>query len=143
MEYEISDDKSRLDINTIHHFLAHSYWAEQIPIEIVEKAIAGSLCFGVYNSNELVGFARVITDAATFGYLADVFILEQHRGKGLSKMLMQQIMAHPDLQNLRRFCLATSDAHQLYTQFCFTSLTAPETMMEIRVADIYKNMLNS
>ncbi len=143
MEYEISDDKSRLDINTIHHFLAHSYWAEQIPIEIVEKAIAGSLCFGVYNSNELVGFARVITDAATFGYLADVFILEQHRGKGLSKMLMQQIMAHPDLQNLRRFCLATSDAHQLYTQFGFTSLTAPETMMEIRVADIYKNMLNS
>ncbi|MCQ8878568.1 GNAT family N-acetyltransferase [Pseudoalteromonas shioyasakiensis] len=143
MEYEISDDKSRLDINTIHHFLAHSYWAEQIPIEIVEKAIAGSLCFGVYNSNELVGFARVITDAATFGYLADVFILEQHRGKGLSKLLMQQIMAHPDLQNLRRFCLATSDAHQLYTQFGFTSLTAPETMMEIRVADIYKNMLNS
>jgi len=138
MNYQVSSNKSRLNIELIHEFISGTYWAKEIPIEIMRRAIQNSLCFGVYNEQgEQVGFARVISDFATFGYLADVFILQAHRGRGLSKILLTEIMAHPDLQNLRRFCLATADAHTLYQQFGFSALTAPETMMEIRVADIY------
>ena len=143
MNYEVSCNNSRLNIDLIHRFISGSYWAKDIPIEIMCRAIQNSLCFGVYDQQgEQVGFARVISDFATFGYLADVFILKKHRGQGLSKLLITVIMAHPRLQNLRRFCLATADAHTLYQQFGFTPLTAPETMMEIRVADIYQQLNN-
>ena len=144
MNYQVSCQKSRLNIELIHEFISGTYWAKEIPIEIMRRAIQNSLCFGVYNEQgEQVGFARVISDFATFGYLADVFILQAHRGQGLSKLLLTEIMSHPRLQNLRRFCLATADAHTLYQQFGFTPLTAPETMMEVRVADIYQQLNNT
>ena len=136
--YSISTDKDKLQINVIHHYLSvESYWAKNISLEIVKQSIENSLCFGVYLKNEQVGFARIITDYTTFGYLADVFILESHRGKSLSKCLMESIMAHPKLQGLRRFCLATRDAHNLYKQFGFTHLAKPENFMEIKHENIY------
>jgi GNAT superfamily N-acetyltransferase len=129
--YTFSTDKEKLDIDVIHGFLSQSYWAKNIPVEIVKRSIENSLCFGVYHLDKQIGFARVISDFASFGYLADVFILEEHRGKGLSKKLMEQIMAHPQLQGLRRFCLGTRDAHKLYEQFGFNVIKAPERFMEI------------
>src|SRR6476659_9236422 len=116
-DYSITTDKNKMDIDFIHSYLTRSYWAEGITKEIVARSIAGSLCFGVFNNDKQVGFARMVTDEATFAYLADVFIDEFHRGKGLSKWLIQVIMAHPGLQGLRRILLATRDAHGLYTQF--------------------------
>lgn len=136
--YSISTDKERLDISYIHGFLSHCYWAENIPVATVRRSIDGSLCFGVYETDRQVGFARVITDKATFGYLADVFIDEQYRGRGLSKWLMETIMAHPDLQGFRRFVLATRDAHGLYAQFGFTPLTFTDRWMNIYKPDLYK-----
>ncbi len=117
-DYFITTDSSKLNVNIIHQYLTEeSYWAKGIPKHVVEKAIANSLCFGLFNKDDQVGFARVITDKATFAYLADVFILEVHQGKGLGKWLMQTIQAHPELQNLRRWLLTTKDAHGLYEQF--------------------------
>ena len=115
----------------IHGFLVRSYWAEGIPRETVERSIANSLCFGVYDGDKQVGLARVITDYATFAYLADVFIIESHRGRGLSKFLMECIMKHPRLQNFRRFMLATLDAHRLYAKFGFKNPANPARFMEI------------
>ncbi len=137
-EYDISADKERLDVATIHEYLTQSYWSQGVPRAIVERAIEGSLCFGVFLQGKQVGFARVVTDKATFAYLADVFILEPHRGKGLSKRLMQFIFAHPDLQGLRRFMLATNDAHGLYKQFGFTELSNPAHFMELHRQHVYK-----
>ena len=126
----ISTDKSKLDIVMIHHFLAkESYWAKNIPLSIVRKSIGGSLCFGMYESGKQIGFARVITDGATFGYLADVFIVAAFRGRGLAKMFMKEIMEHPELQGFRRWMLATRDAHGLYALFGFTPLDKPERIM--------------
>ena len=135
-DFAISTDSERLDIDVIHAFLVRSYWASQIPREIVERSIAHSLCFGVYHliaegEVEQVGFARVISDYATFAYLADVFILENFRGSGLSKWLIECVRSHPDLQGLRRWLLATKDAHALYKQFGFHELAAPERWLEI------------
>src|SRR6185369_16427394 len=132
MTYEISDDKSRLDVDVIHRYLSEeSYWSPGIPRAIVARAVENALCFGVYApGNVQVGFARVVTDRATFAYLADVFVLDSHRGQGLSKRLMQAIMAHPDLQNLRRFSLVTKDAHSLYAQFGFAPQANPTRHME-------------
>lgn len=129
-DYEVSDDKHRLDVAAIHAYLTQSYWSPGIPRAVVERAIEGSLCFGVYRQSLQVGFARVVTDKATFAYLADVFVLEPHRGRGLSKRLMQSIAAHPELQGLRRFMLATRDAHSLYKQFGFTEVATPSRLME-------------
>jgi GNAT superfamily N-acetyltransferase len=141
MDYTISTDKSRLNIDVIHGYLSkESYWAENIPKAIVEKSIENSLCFGIYRQSEMIGFARVITDTATFAYLADVFVLTEHRGKGLSKWLMEEIMAHPDLQGLRRFMLATSDAHGLYARFGFKALDKPERIMAINYPDLYTSL---
>lgn len=137
--YLISTDKSKLDIAFIHHFLSHSYWAEDIPLSIVEQSIANSLCFGVYNNNKQIGFARVITDYTTFAYLADVFIIETERGKGLSKWLMECILKHPHLQGLRSISLMTRDAQGLYEQFGFKNLEEPKRFMAKRVEGIYKN----
>ena len=137
-EYLLSTDKSKIDIKAVHNFLSRSYWAEEIPIETVRRSIENSLCFAIYQREMLVGFARVITDFATFAYLADVFILPEHRGKGLSKWLMQIIINYPELQGLRRFTLATKDAHGLYAQFGFTVFDKPERWMHRHDADVYK-----
>jgi N-acetylglutamate synthase-like GNAT family acetyltransferase len=138
-EYEISTDARRLNVEIIHNFLAHSYWSPGIPRALVERAIQNSLCFGVYHSTGQVGFARVVTDKTTFAYLADVFILEAHRGKGLSKRLMRHIAEHADLQGLRRFLLLTSDAHGLYRQFGFKEIANEWRFMEVLRQDIYKS----
>jgi GNAT superfamily N-acetyltransferase len=137
-EYTITTDKDRLDRGAIHAFLTKSYWSPGVPIAIVERAIANSLCFGLFHGHDQVGFARVITDKATFAYLSDVYVLESHRGRGLSKWLLEVIQGHADLQGLRRFLLGTRDAHGLYAQFGFTELAFPSRMMEILNADPYR-----
>lgn len=137
-EYLISTDKAKLDLNMVHGFLTRSYWAEGISRDLVLKSIENSLAFGVYKGNEQVGFARVITDLATFAYIGDVFIVEEHRGRGLSKWLMEVIVSCPDLQGFRRWLLATRDAHGLYRKVGFTALNAPERWMQIHAPGIYK-----
>jgi len=138
-DYEITTDTHRLDMNVIHTFLVSSYWSSGIPRAIVERSVRNSLCFGVYHRGTQVGLARVVTDKATFALLADVFILEAHRGKGLSKWLMRTVVAHEDLQGLRRLLLMTSDAHGLYRQFGFEALASPSRFMEILRPDIYRS----
>lgn len=138
-EYYISTDKSRLDLAVIHNFLTTSYWAAGIPIETVKKSLEHSLNFGVYEEGKQVGFARVITDYATFAYIGDVFILEDHRGQGLSKWLMQVIADHAELQGLRRWVLLTRDAHGLYRKTGFMEPVNPERYMEKIFPDVYKN----
>lgn len=135
--YDISTDPSRLQLDAIHAYLTRSYWSPGVPPAVVARAAANSLCFGVYHGDAQVGFARVITDKATFAYLADVYVLEEHRGQGLSKRLVATILAHPELQGLRRFLLATADAHGLYAQFGFKGVAAPGRMMEIKDPDPY------
>lgn len=137
-EFVVSTDRSRLDITLIHQFLTHSYWAQGVSREVVERSIENSLCFGIFHNSAQVGFARVITDRATFAYLADVFVLESHRGLGLGKFLMECISNHPQLQKLRRWMLATRDAHGLYAKFGFAPLARPERFMERHDPDIYK-----
>ena len=139
VHYSISTDKDKLQLNVIHRYLSEeSYWAKHIPLETVARSIENSFCFGIYFNNEQIGFARVITDFAIFAYLADVFVLEAHRGKGLSKSLMQYIMSHPKLQGLRVFALKTKDAHGLYKQFGFNVSANPENSMEIKFDNFYK-----
>lgn len=135
----ISTDKTLLDISYIHDYLStKSYWAQNIPLEVVQKSIEGSICFGVFYTPHQIGFARVITDQACFAYLADVFVDEKYRGLGLSKWMMEVILDYPGLQGLRRFLLATRDAHGLYEQFGFSLLTSPERWMHIHNPDVYK-----
>ncbi len=137
--YHISSQVKDMDLSVIHGYLSHSYWAKNIPLNTMETAINNSLCFGVFTtSGSQVAFARMITDTATFAYLSDVFVLEEHRGKGISKWLMQEIIDHPKLQGIRRMALATSDAHGLYQQFGFKALNSPESFMELHQPDIYK-----
>jgi GNAT superfamily N-acetyltransferase len=137
-EFIISTNKTKLDIVLVHNYLCNeSYWAKNIPIDIVKKSIEGSVCFGLYHPGEQIGFARVVTDHATFGYLADVFIIEKYRGKGLSKWLMETIMNHPDLQGFRRWMLGTRDAHSLYAKFGFRPLDNPERIMGFRPFEEY------
>lgn len=138
-EYIISTDKRRLDLSVIHGFLTASYWAAGIPLEVVKKSIEHSLSFGVYKGDEQVGFARVITDYATFAYIGDVFILEDYRGQGLSKWLMQVIADYSELQGLRRWLLLTRDAHGLYKKTGFVEPKTPERYMEKVLPDVYKN----
>ena len=125
----ISTDKNKINIEYVHDFLSHSYWSPGVPMETVTKAMNGSLCFGVYDNDKQIGYARMVTDTATFAYLADVFIDENYRGKGLGKWLVKVILAHPDLQGLRRIMLATKDAHALYEQVGFTAINNPERYM--------------
>lgn len=133
-----SDKKEFLDIEAIHHYLStESYWAKNIPFDIVKRSIEHSLCFGIYKGHEQVGFARWITDKATFAWLSDVYIKESYRGLGLSKKLMSFMIFHPDLQGLRRYQLATLDAHGLYEQFGFSVIENPERLMGIVIPDIY------
>ena len=131
-EYLISTDRSLLDPQVIHGYLSTSYWAAGVPEEVVGRSIENSLNFGVFRGEEQVGFARVVTDHATFSYLADVFVLEAHRGQGLGKWLVEVVLSHPDLQGLRRWMLATRDAHDLYRRYAFTELARPAIFMERR-----------
>jgi GNAT superfamily N-acetyltransferase len=137
-QYSISTDPRRLDVNAIHAFLSRSFWAEGIPRALVETSIANSLSFGLFDDGAQVGFARVVTDRATYAYLCDVYVLESHRGRGLGKWLIEAVMAHPDLQNVRRFQLVTRDAHRLYAPHGFTAPADPEWQMEIFRPGMYK-----
>lgn len=139
----VSDDPTRIDAAAVHAYLTRSYWAPGIPPEVVRRSIAHSLCFGVYEvarDHAQVGFARVISDRATFAYLCDVYVLEPYRGRGLSKLLIERVRAHPALQSLRRWMLITRDAHGLYTQFGFTPADHPENIMQVRDPDVYRRM---
>jgi GNAT superfamily N-acetyltransferase len=139
-QFQITTDKSMLDVLLIHRFLSeHSTWARKIPKSVVVKSIDHSLCFGGFLSGAQIAFARVISDYATFANLVDVFVLPEHRGKGYSKLLMSAVFAHSELQGLRRFTLATGDAHGLYAQFGFRAPLRPESMMERFSPEIYLN----
>ena len=133
----VSDDRARLDLGVIHGFLRTAYWSMDVPEDVVKRAIEGSLCFGLFEHDRQVGFARAITDRATYAYLADVFVLPSHRGRGLARWLMECVMAHPDLQGLRRFSLVTRDAHALYRPFGFEALSQPDRYMERFAPDVY------
>ena len=138
-EFLVSTDHGRLDRDMIYSFLTNCYWAKGIPREVVERSIEHSLCFGIYDgSGAQVGFARVISDFATVAYLGDVFVLASHRGRGLSKWMMECILEHPALQNLRRWILLTRDAHELYGKFGFTGLKSPDRYMELHRPDVYE-----
>ena len=138
-EFLISTDPNRLDLDVIYEFLTNCYWSKGIPREVVARSIEHSLCFGVYDGNGVqVGFGRVVSDFATVAYLGDVFILETHRGRGLSKWLMESITQHPALQGLRRWILLTRDAHELYKKFGFTPVKAPERYMERHDPSVYE-----
>jgi GNAT superfamily N-acetyltransferase len=128
--FTISTDPARLDVDAIHAYLSRSYWAAGRPREVVARSLTGSLCFGLYDGERQIGFARAITDRATYAYLADVYILEEYRGHGLGEWLIETVVSHPDLQGLRRFGLVTQDAHGLYRKFGFAELTHPERHME-------------
>jgi GNAT superfamily N-acetyltransferase len=131
-EYSISTDVEQLDLDVIHRFLSEeSYWAAGVARDVVERSIENSICFGLYGASGQVGFARVVTDRAAFAYLADVFVLPDHRGRGLGKWIIETVLAHPDLQDLRRFFLGTADAHSLYERYGFRPID-PSRMMEIR-----------
>ena len=136
-DYRITSNPREIDVAAAHAFLTNAYWSRGIPRAVLERAFANSLCFAVFAGDSQVGFARLVTDRATFAYLADVYVLAEHRGKGLSKRLMAAVKAHPDLQGLRRIMLATRDAHGLYAQFGFKPLSAPERFMEVHAPDVY------
>ena len=138
-DYEISLDPARIDVEAAHAYIANSYWAQGMPIEVLRKAIANSLCVAAFHRGAQVGFARVVTDRATFAYLADVYVLEAHRGRGLSRRLVAALLEHPDLQGLRRLMLVTRDAHGLYEKFGFTALAHPDRVMELHRPNVYAN----
>jgi len=134
----VTTDPAKIDKEAVYGFLSQSYWARGIPREVLERALASSLCFSLFDGDQQVGFARVITDRATFAYLADVFVLPTHRGRGLSKLLMETIVAHPDLQGLRRWVLVTADAHGLYARYGFTPLAKVDGYMERWDPEVYQ-----
>ncbi|SEH88204.1 Acetyltransferase (GNAT) domain-containing protein [Rheinheimera pacifica] len=137
-EITISDDKSLLDIDKIHHFLStQSSWAKSISFDTVQRSIAHSICLGAYTTNQQVGFCRIITDQATFANLVDVIVWPEYRGHGIAAKLMAEVLQHPSVASVRRFTLATSNAHGLYAKYGFTALNKPETFMEIYRPDIY------
>jgi GNAT superfamily N-acetyltransferase len=139
-EYEIDDDPGRLDLAVVHGFVNGSYWAEGVPRDIVERSVANSLSLGLYDSRSQVGFTRAVTDRATFAWVCDVFVLPEHRGRGLGHWMVETLCAHPDLAGIRRFMLATADAHQVYADCGFTPLSDPGRYMEItrRARELYR-----
>ena len=138
-DYAISTDKARIDVMAVHDFLAnYSYWAKDIPLETVRLSVQNSLCFGLFHHEKQVGFARIITDFATVAYLGDVYVLQKHRGKGLSKWLISQVMAYPYLQGLRRWVLLTADAHLLYEKYGWKPIERPDRYMEVFNPNVYK-----
>jgi GNAT superfamily N-acetyltransferase len=143
-DFAVSTDPGRLDVAAIHDFLCNrSYWAQGVPLDVVKKALANSLCFGLYTGAEQIGLARAITDRATYLYLCDVYVLESRRGSGLGRWLIECVIAHPELQGLRRMSLVTADAHSLYAQFGFTALATPERYMEKRDPDVYRRTVKA
>jgi len=141
-KFVISTDEERFDLEMVHGFLTESYWAEGISREVVARSIQNSLCFGVFCDGKQIGFARVISDYATFAYVGDVFVLESYRGQSLGKWLMECIVSHPWLRGLRRWTLLTRDAHGLYAQFGFTPLRRPERYMELHDPEVYRRDQN-
>jgi len=135
--FRITTDVVAMDVDAIHAYLTRSYWAEGISKALVARAMAGSLCFGLSDSGRQIGFARVITDKATYAYLCDVYVLEEYQGRGLGTWLVHELMTHPDLQGLRRFTLVTRDAHRLYERCGFTPLANPPGHMEIMRPGLY------
>ena len=138
-EYTSSVEREDQQVERIHAYLSRSYWAKGITLEKVATSVRNSLCVGVFHGGEQVGFSRVVTDRTTFAYLCDVYVLEEHRGKGLASWMMQIIKAHPDLQGLRRFLLATRDAHELYRRHGFATVKRPESLMEILNPAYFQN----
>ena len=138
--FTISTDRELIDLDVVHGFLTECYWAKGIPRDIVGRSIENSLCFGVYAEGKQIGFARVISDYATYAYIGDVFVLESFRGRGLGKWLMECIMQHPGLQGLRRWSLVTRDGHGLYAQFGFELLKKPQNYMELHQPDVYQHI---
>ena len=136
-EFEVDTDPSRLDLDVVHGYLTRSYWAEGIPRDTVEASIGQSLCFGLYRGSEQIGFARVISDRATFAWLCDVFVLEAWQRRGLGQWLVECVVSHPELQGLRRLLLATRDAHAVYARLGFEPLAKPQAFMERRNRDVY------
>ena len=136
--FSVTTDRARFDVDVIHGFLRRAYWSPGVPRETVERAIAGSLAFGLFEHDRQVGFARTITDGVTFAYLADVFVLEELQGRGLGRWLVACVMEHPDLAGLRRFSLVTRDAHELYRPFGFAALASPERHMEVVRPGLYR-----
>jgi len=136
-DYELSFDPARIDVEAAHAYLSTSYWAQDIPLATLRKAIKNSLCVAAFADGKQVGFARAVTDRATFAYLADVYVLDAHRGRGLSKQLVGALVEHPELQGLRRLMLVTRDAQGLYEKFGFTALAHPERVMELHRPDVY------
>jgi GNAT superfamily N-acetyltransferase len=134
----VTADPARIDRELVYGFLSESYWSKGLPREVFERSIANSLCFSLYEGDGQIGFARAITDRATFAYLADVFVLPSHRGRGLAKLIMEAVVAHPELQGLRRSVLATRDAHGLYARYGFTPLHAPDSFMELWNPNVYQ-----
>ena len=144
MEYKdignvkITDDKSQIDLDTVHEFLKTTYWSPDIPKEVVQKAIENSLCVGLLLNNQLIGFGRSVTDYATFAYLADIYVKPEFRGRGYSKIIVQALLDKSGSENLRRILLATADAHGLYRKFDFKDLAKPESFLEINRPNIYQ-----
>jgi GNAT superfamily N-acetyltransferase len=130
-EYEIDDDQARLDLDVVHGFITGSYWAEGVPRDVVERSVANSLNLGLYAGDRQVGLTRVVTDRATFAWVCDVFVLPAHRGRGLAHWMIDTLRTHPDLAGIRRFMLATADAHQVYADCGFTPVSEPGSYMEI------------
>lgn len=137
MSYQITTDINEMDFDVIHQFIANSYWAKEIPKSVMRKALENSLCFALFEDKNQIGFARMITDKATFAYLADVFILPDHQGNGLSRLLMDEIVKHPDLQGLRRVMLATRDAHGLYAKYGFENIKDSSMLMQMLSPGVY------
>ena len=135
--FRITTDVASMDLDAIHAYLTRSYWSEGISKELVSKAMAGSLCFGLLDAGRQVGFARVVTDRATYAYLCDVYVLEDYQGRGLGTWMMRELMTHPDLQGLRRWGLVTRDAHRLYEKFGFAAPANPAGLMEIARPGMY------
>jgi GNAT superfamily N-acetyltransferase len=135
---EVSSDAARLDVDAVHAFLSQSYWSPGIPREVLDRALKNSLCFGAYEGSRQVGFARVVTDRATFAWLCDVFVIESHRRRGIADALMGAVKSHPELQGLRRWSLATRDAHPLYRRHGFLPLADSAPAMEIRRPNVYQ-----
>ena len=143
MDYSFSTDRAHMDIDTIHEFLVDSYWAKGIPKDLLQQAIDNSFCFGMIHATKLVAFGRFVTDYATFAYLADVFVVPAHRGKGLSKTMMAEVLARPEIQGLRRMLLVTRDAHGLYEKFGFEQVTDSRRFMQQVDPDIYTRISSS